>query len=179
MVAYIYTLHRDDEKELARIQYQLVGMRMAAEITQAQGGARIGKSDNFLHEMESMRSTPSISHLQDWAAVFDHRLEMQLAGFWHYPWPCDELSMLYQLSRPFHHRSWQRLWLVSALKAWREKQGISTTELGERLGMSRKGVAFWEAKSPDPMMGRAMVQARATGTAVQLRLWPREEWMYG
>lgn len=177
-MAFTYTLHPHDQDTLAVLRYHLVAARQAEGITQAQGGARIGKSDNFLYEMEGAKSTPSVAHLQEWAMIFNMRLEIQLEHFWLYTWPDDEVSMMYAMSRPFGRMSWQRMWLMAALQAWRRRQQISTTELGARLGMSRKGVAFWEAKSPDPLMGRAMVQARATGTAVQLRLWSREEWMF-
>jgi transcriptional regulator with XRE-family HTH domain len=178
-MGYTYELDPRDHNHWRNLVAELHGYRKQRGWSYEQAGKTIGRSPNFLYEMENMKGNPVLLNLQQWASMFDMRLEFQLDGFWFYSWNDPELSLLYSMSRPFGAQQMQRLWLVSALKAWRLRRGITSTEAGEAMGMKRIGVVRWESEASNPTLARVMQQARVTGTQLQMRLWLRDEWVYG
>lgn len=172
-------LHQQDQQALVWLRDRLCNERRNFGWTHAQACATVGRSANFLHEMENMKSQLKLDSLQLWASIYGLRLDCQVRDFWQFVWPDDELMMLYRMSRPFADKAMSRLWLVSALSAFRERIGLSCGDVGFGLGLTRGAVSAWECTTTNPLMVRAMAHARACQTAVDLRLYTREEWKFG
>lgn len=165
--------------ELERLRDRLREVRLSRGLTYDSAGALIGKSINFLYEMENLKSAVKMDNLQLWASMYGLRVEFQLANFWNFPWPEGELAMLYRMSRPFGAHYMQRLWLVSALRAWRERLGVSPAELSVQMGLSPKTINQWECSATNPFMTRVMTIADMLDTSVTMELFTQEEWIFG
>lgn len=175
----VYVADREDRLALESLRDQLRDERRRRGLTYESAGALIGKSINFLYEMENLRSCLKTSNLQLWASIYDLRVEFGIADYWNFTWAHDEVHLLYQMSRPFDAVKYQRLWLVSGLQAWRERMGIGAHEVAYWLGLKDShAVTEWERKAADPMLLRAMAQARLTKTSITMKLWKREDWKF-
>jgi DNA-binding XRE family transcriptional regulator len=168
----------EDRAVLEGLRDELKAQRLQRNWTYGHAAAQVDRSHNFLYEMENLRSGLKMDNLQLWASIYDLRIEFSLDGFWNFVWPHDELTMLYQLSRPFDAKDFQRLWLVSALQAWRERLGITSAEVGYWMGLTAGAVTEWERTTSNPLMLRAMAQARMVKTSVTMKLWKREDWIF-
>lgn len=178
VVTEVYRTNRHDLVTLEVLRDQLVAERRQRGWTHVQAAAQIGRSPNLLYEMENLKSGLRMSSVQAWASMYDLRVEFQLEDFWNFTWPHDETYILYMMSRPFDAADYQRLWLVAALQAWREKLGVTCMEVSYWLGLKSNAVSEWERKASDPTMLRVMAQARVLDTAVTMKLWKREDWMF-
>jgi len=179
VVTVVYPTGPDDRAALESLRDQLRAERERRGLTYESAGALIGRSINFLYEMENLRSSLKLSSVQLWASIYDMRVEFGLADYWNFTWAHDELHVLYQLSRPFDAANYQRLWLVCALQAWRERLGIHAAEVAYWMNLKdAHSVTEWERKSNDPMLLRVMAQARLTKTSVTMKLWKREDWTF-
>lgn len=171
-----------DRFELTLLRLELQRVREERGETCAQVEDRMGGGYcHFIYHQELGRSpSTKLSTLQRWAGAYDLRLEFQLQGFWLYSWDDAEMLSLYTMSRGFDAHSWQRLWLVAALRALRLRQGVSATEMAGRLGVTRRTtVTWWEVSSTDPFVQRVQQQARVLGSQVRLQLWGRDGWRFG
>jgi transcriptional regulator with XRE-family HTH domain len=173
-----YKVHEEDTETLEVLRDRLRNERLSRDWTYPQAGAQVGRSENFLYEMENLRSSIKVENLQLWASIYDMRVEFIVRDFWTFAWPSDELSLLYRLSRPFDNHRMQRLWLVSALRRWRERLSVSTLDVGEAMGIKHDSVTQWERTASNPYLGYVMAYARAVGTSVHLQLWKREDWIF-
>lgn len=172
--------HELDRLELEELRQALIEQRQERGVLAAHASVGAGLPNNFLCHMErSWNVGMQLSTLQKWAGIYDLRVEFMLDNFWMHAWNEPEMQALYAMSRPFDAAPMLRLWLVSALKCWRIRQGITSTDLAEVLKVTRGGVMRWEADAHDPLVTRCFAQARATGTQLQLRLWRREDWRFG
>lgn len=179
VVTVVYPVDPGDREALESLRDQLREQRVQRGLSYESAGALVGRSINFLYEMENLRSSLKMSSVQLWASIYDMRVEFGVADYWNFTWAHDELHLLYQFSRPFDAAKYQRLWLVSALQAWRERVGVSTHEVAYWLGLKdAHAVSEWERKAADPMMGRVMTQARLVRTSVTMKLWKREDWIF-
>lgn len=57
--------------------------------------------------------------------------------------------------------------LAKALKEYRKKQHISQTELGEKLGVSKQTVSYWESKKKSPKMSAVVNISNLIGVSVK------------
>lgn len=177
-MALVYTASDEDRVELERLRDQLKAERTQRGWSYRRACQEIGRSRNLLYEMENLKSALKMSSIQLWASIYGLRVEFQLADFWNFTWPHDEIMLLYQLSRQFDAWDYQRLWLVSALQVWRERMGITSSEVGYWMGVSAGAVTEWERSTNDPLLLRVMTQARLTKTSVTMKLWKREDWIF-
>ena len=178
---YLYPSDAQDLEEYAKIRDHLIRERRLSGKSGKELAARTGKGDGFLHGLEKQaRDSPLLSTLQEWPPIFGYRIEFGLENFWLHGHSDQEMLTYYAMSRPWDadHR-WQRQWLVAALKQWRVKQGVDVEVLAALLGVSSGAVRDWEESSHDPVLKRAMLQARLLGTRVTMRLWKQDEWTFG
>lgn len=174
-----FGLHKLDFMELEMFRQTLIKERETRGILAAQASVAAGLPNNFLCQVEGLRRPGmQLSTMQKWAAIYDLRVEFVLDNFWMHAWNEPEMQALWAMSRPFDAAPMLRLWLVSALKSWRTRKGISSTDLAKVLKVTRGGIMRWEADAHDPLIPRCFQQARATGTELKLRLWRREDWSF-
>jgi hypothetical protein len=173
-----YPASGEDRAALEALRDRLKAERLQRNWTYGHAGAQIDRSNNFLYEMENLRSGLKMENVQLWASIYGLRVEFSLEGFWNFTWPHDEVMMLHQLSRPFGAHHYQRLWLVSALQAWRERLGITAGETGYWMGLGDGAVQEWERTTSNPLLLRAMAQARVVKTAVTMTVWKQEDWIF-
>ena len=178
-MALLYVPDDVGRRELERLRDKLKAQRIARGWSYERAGQEINRSLNFLYEMENLKSALKMDSLQLWASIYDMRVEVQLANFWNFAWPDDELALLYRMSRPFDAAYLQRLWLVSAVRAWRERRGIKSVDIGKAMGFNPRAVSQWECNTTNPFVARVMTMASIMGTSVQMELFTREEWIYG
>lgn len=173
--------HEEDVATLGALRDALRELRQARKLSAYRLSANVGRSDEFVSSLERALSySPKMSSLQLWASGLDVRIEFGLEHFWLVPHAgSSEMLALYAMSRPWGADDHQRLWLVSALKAWRVNRGIDVAELAPGLGTDMDSVWRWEYESTDPFIARAMWQARLTGTRVTFTLWRKDEWIFG
>jgi len=179
MSSSVMPLLQEDRHTLVALRDRLTAERLSLGLTHAQACQRVGKTANFLYEMENLKSQLKMDNLQLWASMYGFRLECQVRDFWQFIWPNDELMMMYRMSRPFAEKPMARLWLVAALAAYRERVGLSCMDVGNWLGLTRGAISAWECTTTNPLMVRAMAHARACHTAIDLKLYTREEWKFG
>lgn len=174
----VFSVHAGDRAAIQVLRDQLVAERKRRGWTHVQAAGGVGRSPNLLYEMENLKSALKMSSVQTWASMYDLRVEFQLEDFWNFTWPHDETYIMYLMSRPFDAANYQRLWLVAALQAWREKLGITCSEASYWLGLKSNAVSEWERKATDSTLSRLMAQARVINTCVTMKLWRREDWIF-
>ena len=179
-MAYLFPVHSDDVDEIAGLRQRLIGIRLASGKPSSGACEAAGLPAEFMSRLETARrDSPKLSSLQKWAGALDYRVEFRIEDFWLYAHGAQEMLMWYAMSRPWGADAQMRQWLVSALGQWRVKKGMDVEDVAELMGVGVSAVRDWEADSPDPLLKRAMWQARVTGTRVRLDLWRREDWVYG
>ena len=177
-------IHDDDEKELTRIRTQLLGLRNVAGISQQQLSVLAGRSHKWLNELEQAVGHPHLSSLQQWAGVFDLRLEPKFSDL--IEWSPNGIpnqvllnwQMSYRGSRPFRAYDWQRVHLISELVAYRHAAQVSATELSGRLGLSVSAVSGWERDGNDPLVSKVFTYVRALGGSVTFALVGIADWKH-
>lgn len=169
-------LHPDDERELFHLRRELLGWHHATGDTQRDMAARVGRSPNFIYDLEGGKSMPLLSSLQQWARCFDLRLEPKVTA-WGMLEPqksaMDEYLMLVQMSRPFESDRWVRLQLVSKLVLVRHRMGLSAQDVAGKMGVTKSSVQTWERTAHDPLVGKVFDYARAVGGRLTFTLWER------
>lgn len=175
-------IHEEDEKELARLRSRLIGARGRAGLTQQQVALRVRHSDKWINELEQGIGHPHLSSLQDWASVFDLRLE---PSFWDLvEWGPEDVpteivtnwQFSYKMSRPFAAREWCRVHIVNELAAYRHAAQISGAELSRRMGLSVSAVSGWERDGNNPLVSKVFTYVRALGGSVMFELIERADW---
>lgn len=172
--------HPDDVEALTGLRDALKAAREAAGLSGFGLSRQMGRNDEFVSNLErSVNASPYMSSLQVWAQGLGLRIEFGLRDFWLYAHSDREMLSLYAASRPWGSDAAMRQWLVSALRAWRVRQGIDVLELAPQLNTDVSSVRRWESESADPSMMRAMWQARLTGTQITWRLFTEKGWRFG
>lgn len=176
-----YPVHPDDELHTQQLRNMLKLVRTSQGVTAKDLSLQLGRSPEFVTALETGRSSsPLVSSFQLWGEGLGMRVEFGLKDFWLDAWPASsEMSVLYALSRPWGAHHFHRLWLVAALRALRQRRGISIDVVAQKLGSTRGGALRWESDTTGPLLSRCQLQARATGTRVTWRLFSREEWVFG
>lgn len=174
-----------DERELARIRANLTQCRQDGAISQTQLAILARRSDKWINELEQGIGHPHVFSLQQWAGMFDLRLEPQFQGLAN--WAVDDLphevllnwQMSYKASRPFRAYEWQRVHLVAELVAFRHAAGVSAAELSRKLGLSVSAVSGWERDGNDPLISKVFTYVRALGGSVTFQFIKQADWPYG
>lgn len=173
-------LHPDDVDELQRLRGQLRQARIDAGVSGYGLSAQLGRHREFVSHLErGVTLSPFMSTLQVWAAGLGLRVEFGVLGLWMFHQSDHEMLDAYAQSRPWGADEQARRWLVLALRAWRVRRGLDVAVVAPLLSTDGEQVRHWEANAHDPTIGRAMLQARVTGTRVTLRVWSRDEWIFG
>lgn len=174
-----------DERELARIRAHLVRCRQEGAISQTQLAVLARRSEKWINELEGGVGHPHMSSLQQWAGMFNLRLEPR---FWNLvEWGPDGVpqevllnwQMSYRASRPFRAYQWQRVFLVAELVAYRHAAQVSAAELSRRLGRSVSAVSGWERDGNDPLVSKVFTYVRALGGSVTFQFVKEADWPYG
>lgn len=183
-MAFLFPTHPDDRAEIDRMRQQLIVIRKATDLS-AREVCRRAKDDgvkvaeDFMTRLEhERRDSPLISSVQKWAGLLGCRVEFEIENFWLYPHGGQEMLTLHAMSRQWGADEYQRQWLVSALGQWRIKKRIDVDDLAELMGVRSEAVRDWEVEADDPVLKRAMLQARMTGTRVTLDVWRKEDWIF-
>lgn len=173
-------LHPDDVQTLTGIRTQLRQARIDAGVSGYNLSRQLGRNKEFISGLErGVNDSPRMSTLQQWAGSVGLRIEFGVDKLWLFAHMSGEMSALYATSRPWGADAHARLWLVAALRQWRIKVGMDVSVLAPLLDLDADGVRRWEYESVDPLIARAMLQARLTGTSVTMRLFTQQEWIYG
>lgn len=173
-------MHESDDAALTQLCARLRQVRLDAKVPAATLSRQLGRNEEFVTQLEVRKNkSPLMSSLQQWAGGLDMRIEFGVDNFWMFPHSDSQMRTYYAMSRGWGADDAMRLWLVSALRWWRIRKGIDVTDVAPDLMTDVESVRRWEYESTDPMMARAMWQARATGTVVTMRLYTRDEWIYG
>jgi transcriptional regulator with XRE-family HTH domain len=176
-------LHEQDERQLLKIRRELVGWHhVTPGATQKSIGAALGRTDSFLHNLETGDSHPRLSSLQLWGSFFDLRLQPRfhmpdaVVDPENFPKLVAETEMMQTMASPFDAASWVRLWIVTELTLYRHEQGLSTEDVASRLGLTTSAVNTWERKGHDPLISKVFTYARAVGGYVTFDLIERCDW---
>jgi DNA-binding XRE family transcriptional regulator len=124
---------------------------MATRTSQEALAARIGVSDRILRHWEKLAGEPSLAHCITWAFHVRRRLVLRdrLGEVTYVPSGPDSLDWQRQ-----EFRRWAAL-----LKARRRSRGISQTDTGLIVGVSRTTLQRWEDGLTTPTMIRMLVWA--------------------
>lgn len=171
----------EDRKALDALHGKLISARKDLGVSAHElAGREHGRHPGWIKNLESGKAdSPRISSYQSWASVLGLRLEIQVKDFWLYPWVNQEMIAWYAMSRPWGADEMMRQWLVAALACWRARVGVDVYEIALKLKCSPEAVLDWESESVDPLVKRAMLQARFTGTRLRFHLWRKEDWRFG
>lgn len=171
--------HLQDQLEIDWVCQELRRRREALGVSAYRLALDNGLSDDFVRRLENqVYPNPHLGSLQQWARLFGLRLEVGLENFWLMSWPASTAMGLWAMSRPWPNDAFARLWLVSALRQWRERRGVGDRAMGDLLGVSAQAVVLWEQDTVDPRLSRMMLQARLLGTRVTFGLWERGDWVF-
>ncbi len=172
----LFPLHPDDREQLIKIRRYLIGFRRTNGWTQPQLSQMISGTDGMVWDLESNQTWQwRLSRLQNWCTPFGLRLMMGVTfdseevdlEIESHP----EVAPMLALSRTTGAwKKWQRIYLTSALTVARKHLGISTEELGQRLGVSSRAVWNWEATADELMLPKVLHHARALGGRIQMGL---------
>lgn len=176
-----FPVHPDDVKQLLNIRRYLIGFRKTNGWSQPQLSQMISGTNGMVWDLESNLTWQwRLSRLQGWCVPFGLRLgarvtfgamEVDKAIHGH-----PEVAPMWGLSTDGDAwAKWQRIYLTSALTVGRKHLGITTTELGSRLGITYKAVLNWESVADDLMLPKVLHHARALGGWIRLRLEEQEE----
>lgn len=172
-------LHPDDELATTAIRQQLRQARKEANESGYGLSAKLGRSKEFITNLErGVNGSPRLSTLQLWAGGLDLRIEFELTGFWMFAHTSGEMTAWYGMSRLWGADKDQRMWLVSALRTWRIRKGLDVEEVAPLMQIDGDTLRRWESESHDPLLARAMLQARVTGTVITMSLWRKEDWVF-
>lgn len=177
----LYPAVAEDIAELEAIRTKLTQARRVAGIGAGALSHKIGRATDFISRMErGVRDSPHMSSLQQWAGGLDMRVEFGVENFWLHAHGDQEMLALWAMSRQWgsHGDAMLRLWLPAALRMLRIRKGISSDNVAMLLGLTPGAITDWEAMSGDPVVKRAMMQARALGTRVTMTVWHREDWVF-
>lgn len=179
-MAFLFPAHQEDLDEIDRMREKLTQIRMSTGKTSQKICREAGAPSDFIARLEKeRRDSPKTSSVQRWAGLLGVRVEFGIDRFWLYAHGGQEMLTVYAMSRQWGADDFQRQWLVSALGQWRVKKRIDVDDLAPLMGVKSEAIRDWEADADDPVLKRAMWQARMTGTRVTLDVWRREDWIYG
>lgn len=174
-----FEMHPDDAQEVAKVRAQLRQMRKELKISGYEMSRRLGRARDFVGGLElGVADSPQVSSLQLLASGVDARIEFSLDGFWLFAHTSRNMMSWYALSRPWGSDREQRMWLVAALREWRVKMGLDVAVTAPLIGVVPDGLRNWEDNSQDPVLARAMLQARATGTVLRMQVWRKADWVF-
>jgi len=172
-----FPVHPDDVAMLMKIRRYLVGYRVCNDWSQPDLSMRINGTKGAAYDLEhSTRWAWRFSKLQAWAAAFDLRIKVRLIfdhdfGLEQRVEEHPEVAPFLALARTTEPwQKWQRIALTSMMKVARTEQGMNTTELAERLGVTRKAVSDWEALSDEVLLSGVLHRARALGGRLHIEL---------
>lgn len=139
------TLHVDDvaKATFARIIFTLRSARETSGLSQNEVASTLGVRGRAISEWECAWIQPKLRNLIPWSGRLDHRLV--LLGQDHEPLP--------GLTRPRPGETWEhfeRRRLAYLLKNRRLALGLSQTDLGELVGVSRDSIQRWELARVPP-----------------------------
>lgn len=172
--------HPEDEYTLAVLREQMRQLREKADVSMSEASRRAGVSHvSAINALEKGYNFPKVSRVQQWANGLGVRVEFSLDGFWRFHHVDLQMLQLYRMSRAWGADEAQRLWLLSALRQWRIKCGLSAEKVAQLLDMSSDALQRWElGPSGDVLLARMMWQARVMGTVLRLRVFTRDEWIF-
>lgn len=177
---YMYVADPEDLQAYEDVKTALITYRRISGAAAKDLSLAHGRGEQFVYSMEKgLRDSPLLSSIQAWAATLDCRVEFGLENFWLHSHHDAEMATMYLASREWGADAMCRLWLVSALRQWRIKQGVDVEHLAPLLGVTNGAVRDWEAGASDPVLKRVMVHARALGTRLTMQVWPRSKWTFG
>lgn len=178
-MTYTYEPHPDDEMRLRHVHRELCAVRRSLGVSGYAASKGMNGNDGWVLRLEkNTYPNPQVSTYQMWAQSLGLRLEVGLDNFWLYSWPQSEMQTLYAMSRPWGAHAFARMWLVSALKVWRLRQGLRHKDVAATMGITESASMCWESTTEDPTVFRLLNQARAVGTRVSWRLYAKDEWVY-
>lgn len=178
-VTYVYQPHPGDEMALRHVAKELSAVRQSLGLSSYAVAKDVNTTDGWVNRLEKgVYPNPQLSTYQAWAHALGMRLEPSLDRFWLYSWPQSEAQTLFAMSRPWGAHAFVRMWLVSALKQWRLRQGLRHKDVAATMGITESASMCWESTTEDPTMFRLLNQARAVGTQVTWRLYSQDEWIY-
>lgn len=172
-----FPVHPDDVDQLMRIRRYLIGYRKTNGWSQPELSEKINGTKGMVWDLESNSTWQwRLSRLQEWPVPFGLRLGARVTfasrevdqHIHAHP----EVAPMWGLSRDDNTSwaKWQRIYLTSALTVGRKYLGITTSELGQRLGITYKAVLNWEAVADDLLLPKVLHHARALGGWIRLRL---------
>jgi DNA-binding XRE family transcriptional regulator len=176
-VTAFFPVHPDDVTQLIKIRRYLIGFRHTNGWSQVFLSRLINGTDSIVYDLETNPTWQwRLSRLQSWVLPFDLRLSAQFKfdddpdleqRVQSHP----EVAPMLALS---HTRGawpkWQRIYLTSSLTVARRELGISTQQLGERLGIGRKAINSWEAGADEVMLPKLLRHARILGGRIEFAL---------
>lgn len=172
-------LHPQDTETIDELRTALFRERQLRKLSAFRLSRNVGRNGEFVSQLEQGdAASPKMSSLQMWAGGLDLRIEFTLEHFWMIPHMNTEMITFFAMSRPWGADAYMRQWLVSALRQWRVRRGIDVSVVAPLLGTDVDSVRRWEDESTDPLLGRAMWQARHTGTRLLWSLWRKEDWTF-
>lgn len=179
-------LCQQDEAELLRIRTQLIAARQERGITQRAMAKHSQRSEKFFNEAEQGLGHLYLSSLQEWARVFDLRVQPTVYGLSVDDFKDTPQALLthWDMARRmsfghFDADEWTRTWIVAELTCYRYALGISAAKLSRKMGLSISAVSGWERDGFNPLCSKIMIYARMLGGYVTFDLVSRKEWGAG
>lgn len=174
-------LHEEDARHLQQLRGVLIRTRLDAGLAPVELSVQAGRNADFIASLERhVAVVPKASTWQAWARVLYLRLEFEVQDLWLFTsQPDEQLLQLQRQSRAWGADVPARRLLAAQLRLWRMCRGWDTEQVAPLLGVSGESVARWELDSHDPALSRAMGYARVLGTSVRVRVFRRDEWIFG
>ncbi len=157
---------RQGRAELMRFQFEMIKVRASLGWTHKDLRIALKKlANNSNPETGSLYW--QMANAQEWCKVLGGKL---LVTYDNMPTPDpDELdAVVQQLKALFLEDEFERWMAVRLLAQSRIAAGISTHEMGKKIGLSGASVAHWEQETPNPMIPSLMRHAYALGGTVHL-----------
>jgi DNA-binding XRE family transcriptional regulator len=189
----VFPVHPDDVDQLLKIRRYLIGYRITNGWTQQELSQRISgmTGKGWVYDLEGSKTWQwRFSRLQDWTVPFGLRLKARLRFSGAlvddppvYGDPDEQRDLTFAIDshpevapmlslslKQEAWRTWQRMYLTSALSVARRELGISTADMGVRLGVGASAVRNWENVANEIMLPKVLAYARALGGAIELGL---------
>ena len=156
-------------RRLAAIQRRLLVARKAAGLSQEKLAGVLGVSSRSLRDWERGYDIPGLAHLIDWARVLGFRLVLVELEAGPVLAPVSlgpgESLVEHEVGR-----------MAVPLKVRREERGISQTDLGLIVGVTRSSLQRWEDRQQIPVAVSLVSWADRLGYTVGLMPFSGEVW---
>lgn len=152
--------------ELMRFQFEMIKIRAGLGWTHKDLRVALKKLANNTNP-ETGSLYWQMANAQEWCRVLGGKL---LITYNDLPTPdADEVdATVQQLKALFLEDEFERWMAVRLLAQSRIAAGISTHEMGKRIGLTGSAVGHWEQETPNPMIPGLMRHAYALGGTVRL-----------